>query len=159
MRILIGLFTALTLLSSCSEEVLLLTDASVSPALEIQKDHAARSEATTVTSTQTEPTMAFQGDTSTIHLQVSGSYTNYTGTELTVEFVNTPNLSQSQLLSSQQLNFTNASGDTITLTFTVGNFIENFSDLEVNFDLGSHDLTGLNIGSMQSIIIQDVLIN
>jgi len=66
-------------------------------------------------------------------------------------------LSEVTMESSQTLDFADANGNESTLTFAVQNYIGANGSLEVTFDLGGQSLSGLDVKTVQSFIIEDDL--
>lgn len=143
------------LTTSCTEESLL--------AIEVNPSLAEHNEAlTAIKDLDTRKigweTSLEEGDT-TIQLQHITA-TTYTATnELKVDYSGEFDFTGAVLESTQQLDFLNAQGNPVTLYFTVNDYTENNTDLEVIFALGSRDLTGWELKEAQQIVIEDVIVN
>jgi len=80
-----------------------------------------------------------------------------TNGEMTVEF--TANYDFSNIIpeSTQHLDFEDAQSNVSTLSLVINSYLGENGRFEVVFDLGANDLTGLDLGQTQAIIIEDVI--
>lgn len=80
------------------------------------------------------------------------------GVGLTVDFTSSHDFTDSNLEATQNIDFTDGSGNTVTLTFGVNSYSGGNGTLQVNFAMGGNDLTGLGIKTTQ-IIVEDGVMN
>lgn len=151
MKNLMSFFALTTLLffASCSKEAL------------IQPETAAAIEIETVNSMvqKSDTSMPLESPSHArdngINVTVSSQSSD--GVELIVNFASSHNFTDSNLESTQNIDFTNGNGNTITLTFGVNSYSGGNGTLTVNFTIGGNDLTGLEMKTAQ-IVIEDTLI-
>ena len=79
-----------------------------------------------------------------------------TSSELSTNFSSSHDFSDSILENIQTLEFTDAGGNTVTMSFSVNSFSGQNGLLQVSFAKGSNDLTGLELKDNQ-VIIEDVI--
>lgn len=108
------------------------------------------------TSEEITTSNAGQGYT-TLHLQVANA--SEVNGELIINFSSILNLAGVIVDDTQYLNFRDGSGNKTTLAFQVNSYTGGNGTLQAAFDIGSHNLSGLDEEDIQSIIIRDDIIN
>lgn len=148
-----SLFALTTLLffASCSKEAI------------IQPETAAVTDVETVNSLvqKSEINMPFE---TTSHSQGNAINVNVAsnssdGVDLVINFTSSHDFTDSNLETTQTIDFTNSKGDPVTLTFGVNSYSGGNGTLNVNLAIGGNDLTGLGITTTQGIVIDDEIIN
>ena len=81
-----------------------------------------------------------------------------TNGEMTVEF--TANYDFSNIIpeNTQHLDFEDAQSNVSTLSMNINSYLGENGRFEAVFDLGTHDLSGLELGQTQAIVIEDLLV-
>lgn len=92
-------------------------------------------------------------------LQVSKVSFSETAGELEVSFTGNYDFSSFILETDQNLRFTDTNGTESILAFVVNSSTASSGSLSVNFDLGTNNLSGLQLSLIQYIIIQDTVID
>ena len=95
----------------------------------------------------------------TIQLQTINTSLSTTSNTYSVDFSSSINLTGVQLKPTQQLLFKDASGASVSLSFSVNSFLAGQGSLSVNFELGEANLTGLQIETTQIVITEDFVVN
>lgn len=158
MRYLILLFFGATAIffQSCSSEALLLPEQVPNPKLISNLD---QSNNHSKISSMDSSFDAFKRGDITIQLRINTIVIDTVKDELTVDFVGLPNLLNSIPGSIQNLVFIDTNNAEVILSFQVSGFNISYTNFEVTYSIAGHDLTGLDLGGMQAIVIQDELIN
>jgi hypothetical protein len=95
----------------------------------------------------------------TIVLQLSSSYHDVVADELTVHLAINYSFEIQALSANQLINFSTTGGDVKRLALLPVSFAETNELLSVVFDLDGKDLSGLDIQAVQSIIVEEVIMN
>lgn len=147
------LFAAFLCFASCSKDSFLEVEATPS----VQSYAAIQSSEELPSSTNGVADQAARGGETTLQLQVS-SATEING-EYIVDFSTTQNLNGSSVKSAQSLDFEDPTGEKASLNFPVNSYVVGTGSLQLTFDLDNNDLTGLDLETIQGIIIIDDVIN
>ena len=100
-----------------------------------------------------------QNSTATISLRSTYDYVSIATGLYEVEFEDGYDFTDKVLRADQQLAFKDAQGNTVTLSFQVSASALNGDPVEVDFDLGTHSLAGLDLEETQNIVVEDIAIN
>lgn len=80
-------------------------------------------------------------------------------TDCTADFTAAHDFSKAEVLPDQSLNFYDAAGNIKTMSFRINTYTGGDGTLQVVYDLGAHDLSGLVPTAVQYIIIEDHVAN
>ena len=95
--------------------------------------------------------------TTTIQLQVVSDAES--GIQYLVDLSSSQDLTRVDVEDDQYLDFTDESGNDVTLALEVDSYTGAQGSLDIDFALGSNDLKDLTLKTTQNIIIQDDVIN
>ena len=153
MKNLIAFFALSTLLffASCSKEALIQPETEdVSADIEMVKEMVADS--------KTQALMIISSSAKGDGKEVTVISNNSTFTTLDISFTSSYDFTGSTLASTQTIDFTDGSGNTVSLTFGVNSYSGGNGTLDVSLALGGNDLTGLGMKSAQ-IIVDDIIMD
>ncbi len=141
--------TTLLLFASCSKEAL------------IQPETVAAAEIETVSSMSQKSDTPMPLET-TSHARGNGINVTVTSqssdaVELVVDFTSNHDFTDSNIEATQTIDFTDGSGNTVTLTFGVNSYSGGNGTLNVHLAMGGNDLTGLEIKTTQIVVEDDVI--
>ena len=151
MKNLISIFTFATILffTACTKETMLLPE-NASPDT-IESFNSTKKS----TNTTAESNVEFTSFSSQLEVSVI-SYT-VAGNELLVDFSGSYDFSEVTLEDTQHLVLVDANGNQSTLSFEVSHFTGSNELLQTTFAVGGNNLFGLELTEVQSIIIEDVI--
>lgn len=154
---LFSILTVTLLLTSCSKETTLFSELETISLRETQKDIVKSSTSFKVSDDEQFQSSA-KGD-KTIQLQVISVIYSFSSNDFTVTFSGNHDFSNSEVKINQTLDFHNATSNTSTLSFQSSHPVGSTNLLQLTFDMGSHNLNGLNLGNLQEIIIEEDIVD
>ena len=92
----------------------------------------------------------------TVEIEVSEISSSDNGTELFLDFSANFDFSEAIVEPIQYLTFSDGAGNTSTLSFSVNSYTGNNGSLQIEFTIGSNNLAGLDLTSIQNVIIDDL---
>ncbi len=143
--------------SSCSKETITLSETDNLQQVINQDTDFDGKEIFLDTETADEESMEKAGIT--VKLQATVTSESQVNGKYYVNFSVNHDCTKSVLLANQTLLFTNAQGQSVSLTFAVNSYTGSNGTLQVVFDLGSHNLSGLALKTAQDIVIEELTIN
>ena len=96
---------------------------------------------------------------SLIQVQVAGTTIQSSTDEFIVDFTSSFDFTNAQLETSHELDFEDAQGNSVTLSFFLNHSSSQSATLQVTYDLEERNLTELALKETQMIIVQDIIIN
>ena len=144
--------TAVLLFASCSKEALLEPEFVAPASIEkFEKKGKFQPEAIAISEAS-----SFEN---TIEIPVTTVSSSISGSELMVDFIGNHDFTESNLETTQTLDFTDTHSNTVTLTFGVNSYTGTDGALDVTFAIGGNSLSGLVLVSSQQIIIEDTIMD
>lgn len=80
------------------------------------------------------------------------------GSTLAVVFSTAHNFTDANIEATQNLDFTDANGNTVSLTFSVSSYSGSDGAITVSYAIGGNNLGGLDLGDTQ-IVIEDIMVD
>ena len=91
----------------------------------------------------------------TIEMQVTGVAFSIVSQEIIVDYTASYDFSEAELVNTQMLVFDD-NGNTSSYTLSVNSYTGNNGSLQVIYDLGGNNFTGMELAEAQEIIIDDI---
>ena len=104
----------------------------------------------------TMPMAQARGGSNEIAVTTSSSF--QTPTELNISFTSSHDFTSTVIESTQEIDFEDGKGDTVTISFSVNSYSGGNGTLDVTLALGGNDLTGLTIKDAQIVIEDEIII-
>ena len=95
----------------------------------------------------------------TLMLQASVTSVSQVGGEYIVDFSVNHDCIDSEVVVNQTVNFTDANGKIVPLTFQVNSYTGSYDALQVALDHSGHNLSGLTMKTAQDIVIEEMVVN
>ncbi|MGK0365863.1 MAG: hypothetical protein ACI85O_002933 [Saprospiraceae bacterium] len=152
----IVLVTALVF-TSCSKETIILSETdNLQTVIDQDTDFDA---ATVYHITKSTDNEAMKKSRITIILEATVTSASPAANEYFVDFSVNHDCTKSEVVADQTLDFSDAVGKLVSLTFRVNSYTASNGALQLVFDLGGHNLSGLALKTAQEIVIEEILIN
>jgi len=139
--------TTLLIFASCSKEAIIQPETIAVTNVETVNSSVQNSEILM----PFETTSHAQGD----EINVTVVSQSADGVDLVIDFTSSHDFTDGNIESTQTIDFTDAKGDPVTLTFGVNSFSGGNGTLNVNLAIGGDDLSGLGMKTTQ-IITEDI---
>ncbi|MEL6717756.1 MAG: hypothetical protein AAFP82_03490 [Bacteroidota bacterium] len=136
-------------LGSCTQETLVAPDYQVS--------QAAPNNTLTILEND-EISLSNSSQNFTIQVNVGDVTISTANNELTIEFTANYDFSNVIPESTQSLDFENAQSNISTFSLDINNYLGENGRFEVTFDLGTNDLSGLELTPTQVVGIEDIIV-
>ena len=143
---------SLVFFASCTKDSLYPID--IAPETHVGLEHSKFERA----SASTRTSMNITGDT-TIQLHVLSSVLNTSAGTYSITFDNNIDLTGTQPALDQHIDFEDTQGQSVRKTLESINFTIGSNTLELVLSLGGEQIAGLQLDAVQSIIIEEVIIN